>query len=392
VPHRILFANTTGEIGGAERSLLALIGGLDRARFEPSAVIFRDGPLARELDRLAVPTTLMPLADTVHRLSLKGTQSSLVTSLSAAVGSAGTVLSLARVMRRRRISLVHTNGLKAHLIAGAAARVARTPVVWHLRDIVGDTSWARRTLDIGSRFAAVIIANSASTASAANRARCSIVTIPNGVDIGQFHPDVDGAGFRSSVGVDAGTPLVGMVGMFAPWKGQDVFLHAVAQVEKRCPDARFVLVGDEIYSTNGHGHFASELRALVRRLGLESRVTLAGYRDDMPAVMSALDLLVHASIQPEPFGRVLIEAMATGKPVIATNAGGAAEVVIDGDTGTLVQPGNADALAAAIVQALSDPAARKRMGDSGRARVERCFSLPRHVDNVTGVYASVLER
>jgi glycosyltransferase involved in cell wall biosynthesis len=394
LPHRILFVNTAGAIGGAERSLLGLIGGLDTSRFEPTAVLFRDGPLTRELERIGVPTTVVPVDGSVHRLSLKGTQSSLAGSAVAALRSMHVVVSLARTIRRRRVSLVHTNGLKAHLIAGAAGRLARARVLWHLRDIVGDSAWENRTLAIGSRFADRIIANSDATSRAvAGRARCPIATVHNGVDTRRFHPGVDGSRFRHDLGINDGSPLIAMVGMFAPWKGQDVFLRAAKQVAERCPSARFVLVGDEIYSTNGHGSYAARLHALASELELEPRVLFAGYRDDMPQVMASIDLLVHASVQAEPFGRVLIEAMAAGKPVIATRAGGVTEIVVDGETGTLVPPGNAEALAGAMVSAIElSPEGRRRLGRKGRARVEERFSLQRHVDAVTAIYASVLER
>jgi glycosyltransferase involved in cell wall biosynthesis len=394
VPHRILFANTGGAIGGAERSLLGLVDGLDRSRFEPSAVLFRDGPLVRELERSGVPAIVVPVDAAVHNLSLKGTQSPLAVSAVAVFRSTHVVLSLARTIRRQHVSLVHTNGLKAHLIAGAAARLAQTRVLWHLRDIVGDSPSENRTMAIGSRFADHIIANSEATSRAvADRARCPIVTVHNGVDTTRFHPGVDGSRFRHHLGIRDGAPLVGMVGMFAPWKGQDVFLRAAKQVAERCPNARFVLVGDEIYTTNGHGSDAARLHALARELGLGSRLLFAGYRDDMPQVMASIDVLVHASVQAEPFGRVLIEAMAAGKPVIATRAGGVTEIVADGETGTLVPPGDAEALAEAMVSAIElSPEDRGRIGSKGRARAEEHFSLRRHVDAVTAIYTSVLER
>lgn len=390
--HRILFVNTVGAIGGAERSLLDLIGGLDRSRFEPVAALLGDGPLSGKLAGLDVPTTIVPTAGAVHELSLKGRRRSPFGSAMAALKATATVSRLAGVIRRQDISLVHSNGLKAQLIAGTAARLSGTPVLWHLRDIMGRGLQERLAIEIGSRCSRVLVVNSEATrAGVGDRSRCPIVTVHNGVDLARFRPDVNEGGFRHDLGVEAGAPLVGMVGMFAPWKGQHVFLRAAQQVAVRVPGARFVLVGDEIYTTNGHGSYRDELQRLARELGLESRLFFAGYRDDMPGVMASIDLLVHASVQPEPFGRVLIEAMASGTPVIATRGGGVNEIVTDGETGTLVPPDDPSALADAMVQMIEHVDRRAVMGQNGRRHVERSFSLRRHVDAIAAIYATVLD-
>jgi glycosyltransferase involved in cell wall biosynthesis len=390
--HRILFVNTVGAIGGAERSLLDLIGGLDRARFEPMAALLSDGPLAGELARLDVPTTIVPTAGAVRDSSLKGRRRSLAGASVAALKASATVIRLARIIRRQGISLVHSNGLKAQLIAGTAGRLTATPVLWHLRDIMGGGLQERLAIEIGSRCSKIMVVNSEATrAAVAERSHCPIVTVHNGVDLVRFRPEAKADGFRRDLGVEADTPLIAMVGMFAPWKGQHVFLRAVQQVSVRIPEVRFVLVGDEIYTTNGHGSYRDELLRLSRELGVESRVLFAGYRDDMPAVMASIQLLVHASVQPEPFGRVLIEAMAAGTPVIATRGGGVTEIVSDGETGKLVPPNDPSALAEAMVQLIEDADRRVMMGQNGRRHVEQSFSLRRHVDAIASVYTKVLD-
>jgi glycosyltransferase involved in cell wall biosynthesis len=393
VPNRILFVNTVGSIGGAERSLLDLIGGLDRSRFEPTAALLSDGPLAGELARLDVPTAIVATAGAVHGLSLRGRRRSLAGSSMAALKASATVIHLARTLRREGIALVHSNGLKAQLIAGTAARLSATPVLWHLRDIIGNGLQERLAIEIGSRCSRVIVANSDATRSAiTDRARCPVVTIHNGVDTDRFRPRVagDNNDFRREIGVPDGSPLVAMVGMFARWKGQHVFARAAQHVAARIPAARFVFVGDEIYTTNGHGSYRDELRQLIAELGLESRLLFAGYRHDMPGVMASIDVLVHASVQPEPFGRVLIEAMAAGTPVIATRGGGVTEIVTDGETGLLVPPDDVDAMAAAIERMLETSGVRISMGKRGRERVIHSFSAKQHASAIERVYETIL--
>ena len=138
---------------------------------------------------------------------------------------------------------------------------------------------------------------------------------------------------------------------------------------ERRPDARCVIAGDEIYVTRGQTGFAAELRQLVRELRIEHAVALTGYRDDVPALLRALDVVVHTSIEPEPFGRVVAEGMAAGRPVIATDAGGAPEVTGEsGAAALLVPPGDVAAMAGAILQLLDDPAEAQRLAEAGRQR------------------------
>jgi glycosyltransferase involved in cell wall biosynthesis len=391
VRRRILFVNPVGQIGGAERSLLDLLAGLDRHRFEPLAICFASGPLVSALSELDVPVTVMQVNRSLLDLSFRGRRRSMAASALLALQTAAPVIRLAKLMSRQRIALVHTNGIKAQLIAGAAARLSGRPVIWHLRDILGRGRQEQLMLRVGGRCADVIVANSEATRRAVeDRVRCGTVTVHNGVDIDRFRPDVDGAAIRRELGVPDDVPLVGMVGMLAPWKGQDVFLRAACRISERVPEARFVIVGDEIYTTNGHGKHRADLQQLAAELNLGSRVIFTGYRDDMPAVMASLDVLVHASVEAEPFGRVLIEAMASGKPVIATIGGGTSEIVTDGETGALVSPGSPDAIAQALERLLAERELGVAMGSRGRECVEQRFTVRQHVCAIERAYESAM--
>ncbi len=216
-------------------------------------------------------------------------------------------------------------------------------------------------------------------------------TIYGGVDCDRFSPDGAVADLRTDFGWPESSRLVGLVGMLAPWKGQEIFLEAAGAIAQEHPDARFVVIGAEIYSTDGHGAFRARLERLCSRLELRRLVGFTGYRDDMADVMRGLDIVVHASVEPEPFGRVIAEAMACSRPVIATDGGGAPEITgRDAVAARLVPMGDAPALAGAIASILGDPINAARMAVAARQRIGERFSLALHADRIHALYEQLI--
>jgi glycosyltransferase involved in cell wall biosynthesis len=214
------------------------------------------------------------------------------------------------------------------------------------------------------------------------------VCIHNGVDRAVFHPR-NGAPdrVREQLGLAPNAFVVGAVGRLVRWKGQDVLLKAAARLTDRLPDLRVLIAGSAPPRDRA---FAGELRRLIRDLRLQERVTMLGQTDDVPSVMQALDLLVLPSREPEPFGRVVVEAMACGKPVVATARGGPLEIVVPERTGLLVMPDAPAALAGAIERLASDPDGARAMGRAGQRRVEEHFTAERTAWRVADVYRSCL--
>jgi glycosyltransferase involved in cell wall biosynthesis len=176
---------------------------------------------------------------------------------------------------------------------------------------------------------------------------------------------------------------VGIVGRLAPWKGQDVFLAAAERLAPRFPDARFVLAGSALF---GEHDFEGELRRRAESGPLRGRVEFLGFCDDVWSVYRDLDVAVHASTLAEPYGNVVLEAMASRTPIVAAAAGGPLELVEHGRNGLLVPPGDADALAATLDRLLRDPDERRRLGRAGREHVERNFSLERDARRLEELY------
>ena len=183
------------------------------------------------------------------------------------------------------------------------------------------------------------------------------------------------------------SPVVTLIGRISPWKGQDIFIHAAAEVLKTFPNCRFQIVGSALF---GEDALEDELKQLAAALGVFDRVTFLGFRKDVPEIISASSLVVHASTVPEPFGQVIVQAMAAGKPVVATRGGGVLEIVDDGVTGLLVPMKDVHAMAEAICKILSDPVKAGKMGAAGKERFLEKFTIEKAVEKVQVIYSDLV--
>ena len=391
-PRRILYLSPTAQLGGAEHSLLDLAAGLDRRRYEPRLLCLGAGPLLGEASRRGVSTEVVAAPAAFVRTSLRGAPSSTLTLLGGLLRAMPTFVAVRRAARRLSPLLVHSNGNKTHALSVPLA-LGAAPVVWHVRDFLPGRRRERLLVRIANASVGAIIANSSAVAThlAGLGARPGLVhAIPNGIDLERFRPEGPRADLRATFGWPKETRLVGMVGVLARWKGQEVFLRAAGEIAARAPEVRFVIVGGEIYRTSGHGDFEPRLRRLAHELRLDGVLAFAGHRDDVPEVLRGLDVVVHASIEPEPFGRVIAEAMACERPIVWARGGGADEVVGDTPLAVLGVP-RADpvSLAAAVERVLATPDEARGWAGEGRRRIVERFGVRRHVERVQDVYARV---
>ncbi len=294
---------------------------------------------------------------------------------------------LASIMARVQPDLVHVND-RLTVSRGAvwAANMNRLPVVSHVR---GWDQWTLfdRWLDRGVRRYICISQAIADQMAALGVSRERLSVVYNGLDVADF-PTVANPALRQQWQTPTQAPLVGIVGRVVPWKGHRVFLQAVERVAQDYPDLVAWIIGEPEVGQQG---YLEELEQLARALGIASRVRFLGHQENVPALLPSLDVLVHASVEPEPFGRVIIEGMAAERAVVATAAGAVPEIVLDKETGLLVPPGDAPALARAICRLLDLPAWRIALGKAGREHVRCHFSAAQMVSGVEAVYAAVLE-
>ena len=370
---KILYISPTSQIGGGEQSLLGLLKTIDRKRFIPLVLCPGEGPLMSEIKQHNIDTQSF----SVPRLK----SLNIVSIIQAAQ-------QLMSIIEKEGVQLIHGNGSRVNLIGGIAGRLKGVPVIWHCRNLIvpGMVDWERIFL----RLPSLIITNSYAVSkrfSSGSVVPPKVRVVYNGVDIEIFSPKVNPVMIRDELKIGKEETLIGLIGRIGEGKGHKYFLQAAQLVTQSCNNCRFLIVGDTIF---GEGKsWKDDLIKLANDLKISSRIIFTGYRSDVPHIMASLDILVLAT-EAEPFGRVLIEAMASGKPVVATNAGGVPEVVIDGKTGFLISPRSSQEMADAIVKLIKDSSLRNLMGEAGRQRAQDIFNLMMTTKCIEELYSLLL--
>ncbi len=355
---RVVYLDHVAQLSGGELALLRLLPALTGV--EPHVILAEDGPLVDELVLAGISAEVMPMGERGRGLR-KGNVVPRAVPAGAVLETVGYVLRLARRLRRLRPDLVHTNSLKSGVYGSIAARIAGVPVVWHVRDRIAPDYLPPATVALLrvmiGRLTSAVIANSKSTLSTLGpNSRARVIYSP----VLETRP-ATGSGGQ----IEERSLTVGMVGRLASWKGQDLFLRAFADAFTD-RDARCVLVGAALF---GEEDFEQRLREMVDELGLGARVEFRGFRSDVRSELARMDMLVHASLIPEPLGQVVLEGMEAGVPVIAPDAGGPAEIIRHDSNGVLYPLGDQSALARALRRLEGDPHLRTRLIAGGAATV-----------------------
>lgn len=377
---RVLVVSHVANVWGAQRRLLDLAPLLRDEHIELT-MASPEGELAERWRGAGLPHLQLDLPE--HH-GVRGADGGRASGLAmarelTAVGRS----SMAIARRARRFDLVQSHSLWAHLETAVAGRLARRPVVLDLHDIVSPGT-GRRVLGLAARMATLTIANSAATASTVPPTGVRTTIVHPGVDLDRFHPGPADPELRRELSSDAAAPLVAIIGRVDPNKGVEVVIDALALTTAE-PAPHLVVIGREQIGDRSH------LDALKARAGqlLGDRARFLGPRDDVPVVLRSVDILVNAS-RHEPFGRTVLEAQASGAPVVGTNAGGIPEFVEDGQTGLLVPPFRADALAAALDRLLGDDDLRSRLAARGLQQARSRFGVRAQASAVAAAYRDAL--
>jgi len=340
--------------GGAEQMLSDVLGQLDTNRFSPYVVFLAPGPLAEEFASAGHPTSVLPIGRLRNPLR---------------VGAA--VLRLRRIFEREKPDMVVSWAAKPHIYAAPAAILA---------GMADRLIWWQHSLPTGhwlDRLATVLPASSigcsseaAATAQRRLRPRRPTFVVHPGIEL-------DDAGARTTEAMElfpsrpTGSTVIGIPGRLQPWKGQIEFLNALAELRRRGHDVRGAIVGGEAFGRS-RGYRAEVSRA-IDRLGLTGTVAVTGQVPDARPYIAAMDIVLNLS-QGEPFGIVIVEAMAMRKPVVALDAAGPAEIIHSGRTGMLIADRDAATVADAVEGLIADPKLRKTLGERARTRVEASFT------------------
>lgn len=388
-PRNILVVHNNNDLYGGDKVLLELLSRLDRARFVPFVVLPTDtrhiNRFSPELERLGIEYRFLPLGVLRRRYFKPWRLPRFAFEVLAGTRA------LLRLIKEKNIALVHTN-TNTILAGPIAARIARLPHIWSIHELVLEPDVVRATL----HFLIPRLSTKVVTVSRAVRDHM-LKDAPKFADRFEFilgSIDVEPflkAGGRSRVrrewGVSDDELLVGMAARVTRWKGQAVFAEMAKLLAQRRPKVKYVAVGGVFDTEN---FFMEGFKEQVRALGIAEYLIIQDFRSDMPDVFAALDVFVLPSTQPEPFGLVVLEAMAAGKPVVATAPGGPSETVVEGETGYLVEPADPAATAAAVEKLLADPVTRARMGEEGRKRACAIFALPRYVREFQDLYSRLI--
>lgn len=367
---RILQINSARVLGGGERHLSDLTRGLVARGHEVHAALRPSSPLREELAGLGrVKVFTLPLRNSLD--------------LPSALG-------LARYARGQRVQIIHAHVARDYTLAALAARAAPQSRLVITRHLLYPLK-RLHALTLPESARAIAVSGGVERELRAQRlfAPDRIRVIPNGIDVGRFERAAGDAArleeYRRRLPSRA-PRLVGVAGELREHKGQEDFVRAAAALAPRFPDTDFLIAGEDASPSKA---YRVRLERLVKELGLEGRVHLLGWLEDVAPFMCSLELFVSSS-RVEPFGLVMAEAMASGAAVVATDTDGAREVVEDGVTGRLVSVGDASALAAAVADLLSDGPQRRALVEKAREAVRERFSLARMVEETERVYEEVL--
>ncbi len=401
---KIVFLSPSAQLGGAEAVLIDLIASIKAAQpgWQLHVILSEDGPLVARATAIGVATTIINFPESLARLGdsalidndNNNRFSLLRRTVFATPAASAYVARLKKTLHDLKPDLIHTNGFKMHLL-GAIARPRAVPLVWHIHDYLQPRQVMSSLMKLTRGRCAAIIVNSNSVGQDVKQAignGLPLQTVHNGINTRVFTPQGERLDLDSLAGLSAaptGTIRVGLPATLAHWKGHKIFLQALALIDPDLP-WRGYIIGDALYQTNGSQTSIAELREEAARLGISERIGLTGFTTQPAAALRSLDIVVHASTQPEPFGLVIVEAMSCGRAVIVSAAGGVEEVIERNINALAYEPGNANQLAERITQLAGDAQLRARLGSAGRLTATRRFDRQRLAAELVPLYRSLV--
>ena len=366
---KILIINNSSRISGAEASLLTFLNGYDTAKYTVTLMI----PAGGELARMASNCTLK-----TGRLRRFRQNADLFSLLSNIASLIATTLQLAILVWKENIDVIYANSYQSQLYACALKLLVWRKSIWHVRDNVNNIFLAK----LFARCSTRIICISKHIYDQVPAAYAKKHLVYNGIDPDEWrprHPVNGDRALSAALGVASSTRLVGCVGQLIPWKKSHDLIEVAGKVIQEYPQVHFVVIGEDLFEENSR--YTEEFKKKIRQNRLEPYFTFLGYKENVADYVNQLDVLVHLA-HAEPFGRVLIEAMALEKPVVAVRGGGTGEIITNGTNGFLAQPGDLAMFSAHVVTLLKDAGLRQLFGSNGRREVIARFSVADNVKKI----------
>lgn len=388
----ICYYSVATHLGGAERCLVELLVELRSRKnqdINPWVLLPKDsGPLVDLLRKEGFQFEALPMPAMFFKMSREQPLLALSLAIASVPGVIFYLISLARILSKRRPALIHATGIKCQAVSALVGPILGIPVLWHLHDILSG-GFTRTLLRVLRALCnATIVANSKASAEAFDQNGDKIHIAYNGVDT-QLYPRKPNTRYRTELKANADSVVIGIVGVLARWKGQLQFLEMARKVIDSGRNARFVIVGAKIYDTSGDEDFEQLLKDRVRDLNLSRHVHFAGLEPVPANAMNGLDILVHASVRPEPFGRIVIEAMACGIPVVAAASGGVLEIIDNGVSGLTYEMGNVEAMTSKVMTLIDNKLKRQQIAQAGHDRFLKMFTSEQYANSVLAAYNSI---
>jgi glycosyltransferase involved in cell wall biosynthesis len=360
--YRVLYTTPSEYMmGGGQWSLYYLIKHLNKDLFHPIVLCPDKGELAEKMRLARAEVLFLNLGRIRHFNPL-------------------VLWKLISIMKERGVDIVHTDSSTETFYAGMAARIAGAPLIWHIR--VSEREWVLDRILASFSKRLILVANALSQRFDWLNKTGKLVMIYNGIDLEEFDKSPSGLSIRRELSINKDTVLLGCIGRIEERKGQKYIVSAIRDLN----NVKLILVG------RGEEGYLKKIKSLCEQFGVSDRVIHIGYRDDIPSLLKEIDILVFPTISGEGFPRVILEAMAAGKPVVATDNAGNPEAVVDELTGYIVPTGDSSALAAKIKELITNKKMGKTMGQAGRKRVEEFFTIQQSVQRIEEVYSDVLKR
>ena len=386
----ILFINHASKISGAERCLLRMLDDIDRSRFQP-LLVCPDGELADVAEGKDTRVFRLPFLDyQSNRSTIFGR--SLPNPMVAAVHALWLLSSgrqIAKIARQSKADLIHVNTLLARLPACLGGIFSKTPVIWHIRDILTSGLW----ISIYDRIAKKRIAGIISVSNACRSqfsGNSNIWTVHDGIPSDVFCWTPEQASIvRNSFGFDQEKIVFGIFGRITQWKGHRQFVEAAIEINRRFEGTRWLIVG-EAWSDE-EKEFEVKLKDMATRGGLAEKLVFTGFRNDVSHLMSACDVVVVPSVLPDPFPNTVLEGMSCSRAVVAFAVGGIPEAIEDGVSGRLVHEKSASSLANAMTEMIENPSLRQEMGKNARRRVTENFTPVKTQRSIEHIYDLILQ-
>ena len=381
---KILYYDPSSGYGGSARSLRDILIKLDKNRFQPIVAVIDDGPAIKEMEKLGFDVRLLidkkGTSGPVFRAELINGYWNFLTYILRRVFPL--TYKLSKLIKEEQIDIVHVNTLiRTGLEAIFAGRLSRIPVICHLRSTCDWTRIERIVSHVVSK--SICLTDEAKNRYMQYTHVDKLIRIYNGIDLEKGLYKNSNKDIKKELGIDNKYKIVGIVGRITEGKGHDVFLEAAKIVLSQYSETKFLIVGDTLTEKE----LKKNLVVLSENLGISNAVIFAGWRNDVLDVISIMDVLVQASTTfPEGFSRTCIEAMSLDIPLVVSNISGHSEIVVDGETGFIVPPGDAKSMADAILTLINDEHLADKFARNGRKRAEEFFDLNKIVKQIENIY------